>query len=87
MGKRCWKVRCQNSGGSFSYSCQPRRQQQQSRTQQQAEISSPSLGKAQDNERLRVTHEPDPESSEDRRVPVMAVHQLQSHITLTKVCP
>lgn len=54
--------------------------------QRHAEISSPSLGKAWDNERLRVTHEPDPKSSEARRVPIMAVHKLQSHIVLTKIC-
>lgn len=49
-------------------------------------ISSPSLGKAQDNERFRVTHKLDPKSSEARMVPVMALRKLQSHITLTKIC-
>lgn len=53
---------------SFNYNCQPRRrQQQQAPSRHTNKISSPSLGKAWDNETLKVTHEPDPKSSEARR--------------------
>lgn len=70
---------------SFNYKCQPRRhKQQQAPSRHATKISSPSLGKARDNETLSDIWAW-PKVIWGQKGPVMALHKLQSHITPTEI--